>query len=149
MSADGFSSTLATNILALFNGTAPTSYASGAVYVSLATGAPGTAGTANPSTGAGSGAATRSALTLGTATYNAGSNTSSVAAGTPYPSWTNTGSTGSTTETVTDITVWGGTGASTGTGTFLFSAPLSPTKTWGNGDTISLTSLTVSLPTAN
>jgi len=130
--ADGFSTTFANSLLNALTNTAPTAYSGG--YALLHTGAPGSAGTANTSVAT----TTRVAATFSTASAGALalSNT---------PSWTNgTGGT-ATSETITDISVWSAATA----GTFLFSAALSASKAWASGDTLQLSSLAVSIPTAS
>ncbi len=126
--ADGFSTTFANSLLNALTNTAPTAY--NGVYVLLHTAAPGTAATTSVSAGS----TTRVAATFSTAASGALalSNT---------PSWTN----GGTSETITDISCWS---ASTA-GTFLFSAALSASKAWASGDTLQLSSLAVSIPTAS
>lgn len=126
--ADAYSTTFANGQLNVLAGTAPTTYST--VFVELHTAAPGSAGT----TAVSAGSTTRASATFGSA--SAGSISLST-----QPTWTN----GGTTETITDIAVWS---ASTA-GTFLFSAALSSSKAWASGDTLQLSSLTVSLPTAS
>lgn len=126
--SEGFSSTLATAVLNILKGTAPTTYAT--VYVQIHTANPGAAG----STAVSVGSTTRQSATFGTAT--AGSISLSTT-----PSWTN----GGTSETITDISVW----SAATSGTFLFSAQLGTSKAWANGDTLQLSSLSVSIPTAS
>ena len=99
-------------------------------YVQLHTGDPGSAGTSNTS----SGSTTRSALTQSAASGGSISITGT------NPSWTN----GGTSETITHISVWS---AST-SGTFLYSVALASSKAWASGDTLTLTSCTVSLSPA-
>ena len=96
-------------------------------YVQIHTGDPGSAGTANVSVGS----TTRSALSQSAA--SAGSVTIT---GT-NPSFTN----GGTSETITHISVWS---ASTA-GSFLYSVALSSSKAWASGDTLTITTCTVSL----
>jgi hypothetical protein len=126
--SDGFSTTLANALLNVLEGTAPTTYTT--IWCQIHTADPGTAGTTSVSAGS----STRSSFTFGAA--SAGVVTMS---GTP--SFTN----GGTSETITDISVWS---AST-SGTFLFSVTLSASKAWTSGETLNLTSLTVTLPTAS
>ena len=126
--ADGFSTTYANSLLNSLENVAPTAY--NGVYCALHTGAPGSAGTANASAGS----TTRSSATFGASSAGTISISNT-------PSWTN----GGTSETITDISVWS---AST-SGTFLFSAALSASKAWASGDTLQLSSLSVSIPTAS
>ena len=126
--ADGYSSTFANAQLGTLNGTAPTTYST--VYIALHTGAPGSAATSN----AAAGSTTRASATFGTASSG------SISLST-QPTWTN----GGTSETITDISVWSAASA----GTFLFSAALSSSKAWASGDTLQLTSLSVSITTAS
>lgn len=125
--SDGFSTTFADALLGTLSGTAPTAYST--VYVELHTADPGSAGT----TAVSAGSATRESATF--AAPSAGSVSLS---GTP--SWTNAG----TSETITDIAVW----SAATSGTFLFSATLTTSKAWASGDTLQLSSLSVSFPTA-
>jgi len=126
--ADGFSTTFANGLLNSLTNTAPTAY--NGAFIALHTAAPG----ASASTAASAGSTTRVAATFSTASAGALalSNT---------PSWTN----GGTSETITDISVWSAATA----GTFLFSAALSASKAWASGDTLQLSSLSVSIPTAS
>ena len=124
--ADGFSSTFANNLLNALENVAPTAYST--VYLAMHVGAPGSAGTSNPSA-----VTTRASATFGAASAGSISITNT-------PSWT-----GSTSETISDISAWS---ASTG-GTFLFSSALSSSKAIANGDTLQLSSLSVSITTAS
>ena len=99
-------------------------------YVQIHTGDPGASGTSNVSAGS----TTRSALT-----QSAAANSAIAITGT-NPSFTN----GGTSETITHISVWS---ASTA-GTFLYSVQLGSSKTWASGDTLTLTSCSVSLSPA-
>ena len=101
-------------------GTAPTA---GTVYVKLHTGDPGSAGTSNAS-----GVTTRSAATFGSAA------TGGVGTMTNTPSWSMTG-----TETISHISLWDASSA----GNFLQSAALTASKNVTNGDTLTLTTLTL------
>lgn len=126
--SDGFSTSLANGALGILTGTAPTTYAN--LYWQLHTGDPGTAGT----TAISAGSSTRVNANFGTAS---GGSTSLAT----QPSWTNSG----TSETVTDVSAWS---AATG-GTFVLSAQLTSSKAWASGDTLQLSSLSVSIPTAS
>lgn len=126
--ADGFSTTFTNSLLNLLNGTSAANYST--VYVSIHTAAPGTAGTTSVSVGS----TTRASATFGTAASGSIALSST-------PQWTN----GGTNETITDISVW----SAASSGTFLFSAALSTSKAWSSGDTLQLSSLSVSLPTAS
>lgn len=95
-------------------------------YVQIHTGDPGSAGTANVSVGS----TTRSALT-----QSAASSGQVTITGT-NPSFTN----GGTSETITHISVWS---ASTA-GNFLYSVALTTSKAWASGDTLTITTCTVS-----
>jgi len=134
--ADAFSSTLANAALNLLTTTtAQTGYST--VYIALhTTGGPGSSGTSNPSA-----VTTRSAATFASATNSAGTSSISLT-GTP-PQWTGSASS----ETITDVSVWSTVGPSGGV--FLFSAPLSASKTWSTSDTLQLSSLSISIPTAS
>jgi len=126
--ADAFSATFANGLLNVLENVAPTAYS--AVYTALHTAAPGSAGTTSISAGSTTRVSTTfSAASAGSIAIN---NT---------PSWTN----GGTSETITDISVWS---AASG-GTFLFSAALSASKAWASGDTLQLSSLSISIPTAS
>lgn len=123
----GLSTTnLANNLLNTLRGS---SFSNAATYVALHTdgGDPGSAGTANASAGS----TTRSAVT-----FSAASGGSIALTGT-QPTWTNGGST----ENIKYISVWS---ASTG-GNLLWTAQLSSTKSWASGDTLTLTSCSLSL----
>lgn len=104
------------------------------VYVQLHTGDPGSAGTANVSS-----VTTRESVTWGTASGGSVSNSTS-----SEPEWTDWG--GTSGETVTYISFWS---ASTG-GTFGMSMELSGSGvTMATGDSLTLTSLTVSMTLAS
>lgn len=119
----------ATTLANLWLGTLKnTSYAAALVAVKLHTGDPGATGTA--ANGA-AGDTTRKTVTFGTA--SGGSLSMSSMSG----SWTN----GGTSETLSHISCWDSTSA----GNFLFSAALTSTQAWANGNTFSLTSLSISL----
>jgi hypothetical protein len=96
-------------------------------FVKLHTGDPGAAGTAN----AAAGSTTRPGISHG-----AVSGGSMSISGT-NPSWTN----GGTSETITHISVWDSATA----GNFLYSIALTASKAWASGDTLTLTSCTLSI----
>jgi hypothetical protein len=104
-----------------------TDYATASMFIKLHTGDPGSAGTAN----AAAGDTTRKQATMAAA--SAGSKAMSSMSG----SWTN----GGTSETITDISAWSASSA----GTFKASAALSASKAWASGDTLSLSTLTISV----
>lgn len=96
-------------------------------FTKLHTGDPGSAATANAS----------SVTTRPSLTYSAASSGACASSNTPsWASWA-----GTSPETVTDISVWD---ASTA-GTFLYSIQLTASKTVQTGDTLTLTSASVSL----
>lgn len=113
----------------LLNTLRGTSFSNSATYVALHTdaGDPGAAGTSNASAGSTS----RSAVT-----FAAASNGAIALTGT-QPTWSNDG----TTENIKYISVWS---AATG-GNLLWTAQLSSTKSWAPGDTLTLTSCSLSL----
>lgn len=121
--ADGLSTTVANAALGNITGT-------NANNVQLHTGAPGSAGTANVSS-----VTTRPAVTWNAA--SAGSITAS-----NQPAWTSWA--GTNAEVDTDISFWS---AST-SGTFGFSMQITST-TMNTGDSLTLTSITITLPTAS
>ena len=122
--SDGLSATVANAALATITGT-------DANNVQLHTGAPGAAGTANVSS-----VTTRPAVTWNSP--SAGSVTAS-----DQPAWSSWAGTNG--EVDTDVSFWS---AST-SGTFGFSAALSPSVTMNTGDSLTLTSIQVSIPTAS
>lgn len=126
--SDGFSTTFANSLLNVLNGATASTYAT--IYVQLHTAPPGTSG----GTSVSSGSTTRTSASFGSAS----SGTVSL---TTQPTWTNSG----TTETITDISIW----SAATSGTFLFSCALSASKAWASGDTLQLSSLSVSIPTAS
>jgi hypothetical protein len=128
--ADGLSVYLADKMLGWLGGVAPGTAPS--VWVKLHTADPGTAGTT-----AASSVTTRMALTWGTASAGA------LAAAATFPSWTSWAGTNG--EVVTDISLWD---AST-SGNFLDSIQLGSSVTMDTGDTLSLTSLTITFTTAS
>lgn len=113
---------LANAYLNVIRGTTFTGLA--AAYVKLHTGDPGAAGTSNASA-----VTTRSA-----ATFSAASAGSMALSNTP--SWSMTGS-----ETISHISIWDASSA----GTFYWSVALTASKAVSNGDTLNLTSLTLSV----
>lgn len=129
--ADGISVYLADKWLQWLAGSAET--APSGLYVALHTGDPGSSGTANAA-----GVTTREAMTLGTAASG------SIAANGTLPSWTSWPG-GSTGEVITDISIWD---AST-SGNFLDSIQLSSSVTMDTGDTLDLSSLSISFATAS
>lgn len=96
-------------------------------FVQLHTGEPGAAGTSNVSS-----VTTRPAITWAAA--SAGSK--AIAA--TLPAWSNWAGTNG--EVVTNISVWD----ASSNGNFLFSVLLTASKTVNNGDTLTLTSMTIS-----
>lgn len=102
-----------------------------ASWASLAKGDPGSAGTANPSS-----VTTREAVAWGSASGGVESTTSVGA----WTSWAGTNG-----EVVTDLAMWS---ASSG-GTFGLSMPLAVSVTMDTGDSLTITSATVTVPTAS
>lgn len=102
-----------------------------AAFVQLHTGAPGSAGTANISS-----TTTRQAVTWGTPASGSVSATNQPV----WSSWAGTSG-----ENVTDISFWS---ASTA-GNFEFSMQISPSEIMATSDSLTLTSITVTLPTAS
>src|SRR5271154_4370037 len=100
-------------------------------YISLATGPPGAAGTSNPSS-----VTTREAVTWGAASGG-------VIAASDEPEWTAWAGTNG--EVVTDIAAWSLITA----GTFQFSAQLASSVTMDTGDSLTLTAITITIPTAS
>jgi hypothetical protein len=96
-------------------------------YVQLHTGDPGAAGTANVSVGC---------TTRDDVSHTSPSGGSMTITGTA-PSFVN----GGTSETITHISVWSASSA----GTCKYTGALSASKAWASGDTLNLTTLTVSL----
>lgn len=115
----GLASAHANGILNLFRGT---NYTGVTVFVKLHTGDPGSAGTANAS----------AVTTRQQATFNAASGGSMTLSSL-------TGYSMTTTETITHISLWDASSA----GNFLQSAALTASKNVTNGDTLSLTTLTL------
>jgi len=122
--ADGLSTAVANAALNTIVGT-------DANNVQLHTGAPGSAGTANVS----------SVTTRPSVTWNSASGGSVSASN--QPAWTNWAGTNG--EVDTDISFWS---AST-SGTFGLSMQLNSSVTMDTGDSLTLTSITISIPTAS
>jgi hypothetical protein len=122
--ADGLSTAVANAALGTITGT-------DANDIQLHTGDPGSAGTANQSS-----VTTREAVTWNVA--SAGSITAS-----NEPAWTSWGGTNG--EILTDLSYWS---LATG-GTFGLSMPLASSVTMDTGDSLTLTSITISIPTAS
>lgn len=112
---------------AAVNGWLDGTFATASCYVKLHTADPGASG----ATAAAAGDTTRKQATMASA--SAGSKAMSSMSG----SWTN----GGTSETVSHISLWSASSA----GTFNGSAALPASKAWASGDTLSLTSLTISI----
>jgi hypothetical protein len=123
--ADGCSATNADLGLTAITGT-------NAGFVQLHTGAPGAAGTSNVSS-----VTTRPAVSWASA--SAGSQSSTGTA----PAWTNWA--GTSPETDTDISFWSANAA----GTFGFSMQLSSSVIMHTGDSLTLTTVTLSIPVAS
>lgn len=102
-----------------------------AAWIALAIGAPGAAGTANPSS-----VTTRQNVTWG-------SPSAGVIAASNQPEWTAWAGTNG--EVDTDLTFWS---ASTA-GTFELSMLLNSPVTMDTGDSLTLTSITITIPTAS
>lgn len=109
-----------------------TAMGTASVFVGLNTGDPGTAGTALTSS-----VTTRPAVTW------AGAAGGTIAAST-QPSWTNWA--GTPAEVVSWISFWA---ASSGTTGFAMSMQLSSSVTMNTGDSLTLTTITVNIPTAS
>lgn len=122
--ADGLSTTVANAALTSIVGT-------NAADVQLHTGAPGAAGTANVSS-----TTTRQSVTWGSP--SAGS-----VAASNQPAWTSWAGTNG--EVDTDISFW----SAPTSGTFGMSMQLSAPVTMNTGDSLTLTSITVTIPTAS
>ena len=108
-----------------------TSYASGSatLFVKLHTGDPGAAGTANAS----------QHTTRQSVSWAAAASGSKASTGTP--SWTIASLTAPTTESITHISLWDNVSA----GNFLWSIAVTTPRSVSNGDTLNLTSLSLSL----
>lgn len=100
-------------------------------FVALATGAPGSAGTANPSS-----VTTRQAVTWG-------SPSGGVIAASNEPAWTSWAGTNG--ETDTDLTFW----SQVTSGSFELSMPLSSSVPMDTGDSLTLTEIQVTFPVAS
>jgi hypothetical protein len=122
--ADGLSVAVADAALASIIGT-------DANYIQLHTGDPGSSGTSNPSS-----VTTREAVTWGSP--SAGSVSAS-----DEPEWTNWA--GTSPETDTDISFW----SLATSGAFGLSMQLSTSVTMDTGDSLTLTSITITIPTAS
>ena len=122
--ADGLATGVANSALGTITGT-------DANYISLATGDPGSAGTSNASS-----VTTREAVTWGSAS-------SGVIAASNSPAWTSWAGTNG--EVVTDIAFWN----NSSTGTFGLSMQLNSSVTMDTGDSLTLTSISITLPTAS
>lgn len=123
--ADGLSTTVANAALTSIVGT-------NANNVQLHTGAPGSAGTSNVSS-----VTTRPAATWAAASGGAVSTNGTA------PAWSNWA--GTSPEVDTDISLW----SASSSGTFGFSMQLSSSVTMHTGDSLTLTTITVTLPTAS
>jgi hypothetical protein len=121
--ADGLSAGNANAALGTITGSA--------VYVQLHTGAPGSAGTSNVSS-----TTTREAQTWGSASGG-------VISATGTPTWTNWA--GTSPETDTDISMW----SLATSGVFEFSTLLTVAVVMHTGDSLQLTSQSVTIPTAS
>jgi hypothetical protein len=121
--ADGISTANANSALGTWTGSAN--------YISLAIGPPGSAGTANPSS-----VTTREAVTWGSASGG-------VIDSSNEPEWTAWA--GSDGEVVTDIAFWSLITA----GTFELSMQLNSSVTMDTGDSLTLTSISITIPTAS
>lgn len=108
-----------------------TSYASGTttLFAKLHTGDPGSAGTANAS----------QHTTRASISWAAASSGSKASSGTP--SWTIASLTAPTTETISHLSIWDASSA----GNFLYSVQVTSSKVVQNGDTLNLTSTSISL----
>lgn len=104
-------------------------------FIALAVGDPGSAGTANPSS-----VTTRMSVTWGSPSNT--SNTETIAASN-QPQWASWAGTNG--EVLTDLAFWSLVTA----GAFGCSMPLSAPVTMDTGDSVTLTSLSVSIPTAS
>lgn len=122
--SDGLSATVANAALNNIVGT-------NAAFAQLHTGAPGAAGTANVS----------SVTTRPSVAWNSASGGSVSASN--QPAWTNWAGTNG--EVDTDVTLW----SAASSGTFGFSGQLSAPVTMGTGDSLTLTAITVTIPTAS
>ena len=121
--ADGLATATANSAL----GTITTS----AAYIGLNTGDPGSNGTSNTSS-----TTTREAVTWGSASGGVIAASNQPA----WPSWAGTNG-----EVVTDISFW----SLSSSGTFELSMQLNSSVTMNTGDTLTLTSITITIPTAS
>jgi hypothetical protein len=122
--ADGLSVTVANNALTNITGT----YAN---WAQLHTADPGTAGLSNVSS-----VTTRQAVSWG------GSSAGSITT-TDTPTWSSWAGTNG--ETITDISLWN----NASSGTFGMSMQLNASVTMNTGDSLEITSITISIPTAS
>lgn len=99
--------------------------------VQLHTGAPGAAGTSNVSS-----TTARQSVTWG-------SPSGGVISASNQPAWTNWA--GTSNEVVTDISFW----SAATSGTFGLSMPLNASVTMATGDSLTLTSISITIPTAS
>jgi hypothetical protein len=102
-----------------------------AAYVQAHTGAPGAAGTANVSS-----TTARQSVTWG-------SPSGGVISASNQPAWTNWAGTNG--EVVTDISLW----SAASSGTFGLSMPLNASVTMNTGDSLTLTNISITIPTAS
>ncbi len=123
--ADGLATVASAN--RMLDGLRNVSWTSTGTYIELHTASPGSAGTTAVSVG--------STVRL-SATYAAASAGAIALSGAVGP-WTN----GGTTETITDVAIWTAATA----GTFLWSAPLTVSKAWASGDTLTLNTCGLSI----
>lgn len=122
--ADGLATATANSALGTITG-------SNAAYIGLNTGPPGANGTSNTSS-----TTTREAVTWASA-----SSGSIAASNQPaWPAWAGTNN-----EVVTDISFW----SASSSGTFGLSMPLNASVTMATGDTLTLTAVTITIPTAS
>lgn len=130
--ADGVSTTVANSAL---DNIASANMAAAQLHI----GPPGSAGTANVAS-----VTTRPAVTWASASGSAGSPSTKSANGTlpSWPSWA-----GVNGQTVTAISLWSST--TPGAGTFGGAVTLSASVTMNTGDNLSLTAITISMPTAS
>jgi hypothetical protein len=121
--ADGISAANADSALSTWTGSAG--------YIGLNTGPPGAAGTGNPSS-----VTTREAVTWGSAS-------SGEISASNEPEWTSWAGTDG--EEVSDLSFWS---LDTG-GTFEFSMPLNSEVAMDTGDSLTLTSISITIPVAS
>lgn len=132
MPRSGISSTVASAMLQAATGTSTVTAANAMNFAQLATGDPGSAGTANAS-----GNTTRESVTW------PGTPTSNAMAASNQPAWTNWPSANNG-EIETDITLWSASSA----GTFGASMQLGSSVTMDTGDSLTLTQVQLSLASA-